>query len=164
MQTQMAEAMNKALGVQGMKPKTQMELIWRYIKDHPDTKLETLEAIFKRSTAQTLHSLWTRKMVTRTPETMRDRRGNIRQVYCYKVAMLDYELLPLPVKTKTAKAESSKKPGPPVAMPLPYPPLAEPQPSLAAPAVQPDDLDERINKMPVGEARAMYVKLKAIFG
>ena len=159
MQTQMAEAMNKALVAQGMKPKTQMELIWRYIKDHPGTKLKTLEAIFKRSTAQTLHSLWTRKMVTRTPETMRDRHGNIRQVYCYKVAMLDYELLPLPVKTKTGK-----KPGPPVAMPLPYPPLAEPQPSLAAPAAQPDDLDERIDKMSVGEARVMYVKLKAIFG
>ena len=157
MQTQMAEAMNKALGVQGMKPKTQMELIWRYIKDHPETKLKTLESIFKRSTAQTLHSLWIRKMVTRTPETMRDRHGNIRQVYCYKVAMLDYELLPLPVKTK-----SSRKPGSPVTMPLPYPPLAEPQPSLAA--AQPDDLDERINKMPVGEARVMYVKLKAIFG
>ncbi len=76
--------------------------------------------------------------------------------------MSDYELLPLPVKTKTVKAESSKKPVPPVAMPLPYPPRAEPQPSLAA--AQPDDLDERINKMPVGEARAMYVKLKAIFG
>lgn len=162
MQTQMAEAMNKALVAQGMKPKTQMELIWRYIKDHPETKLKTLEAIFKRSTAQTLHSLWTRKMVTRTPETMRDRHGNIRQVYCYKVAMLDYELLPLPVKTKTGKTKTGKKPGPPVAMPLPYPPLAEPQPSLAA--AQPDDLDERINKMPVGEARAMYVKLKAIFG
>ena len=157
MQTQMAEAMNKALVAQGMKPKTQMELIWRYIKDHPGTKLKTLEAIFKRSTAQTLHSLWIRKMVTRTPETARDRRGNIRQVYCYKVAMSDYEVLPLPVK-----AESSKKPGPPVAMPLPYPPLAEPQPSLAA--AQPDDLDERINKMSVGEARVMYVKLKTIFG
>ena len=150
MQTQMAEAMNKALVAQGMKPKTQMELIWRYIKDHPDTKLKTLEAIFKRSTAQTLHSLWIRKMVTRTPETVRGRQGNIRQVYCYKVAMSDYELLPLPVKTKTGK-----KPGSPVTMPLP---------SLAAPAAQPDDLDERINKLPVGEARAMYVKLKAIFG
>ena len=161
MQTQMTEAMNKALVAQGMKPKTQMELIWRYIKDHPGTKLKTLEDCFKRSTAQTLHSLWIRKMVTRTPETVRGRQGNIRQVYCYKVAMSDYEL-PLPVKTKTVKAESSKKPGPPVAMPLPYPPLAEPQPSLAA--AQPDDLDERINKMPVGEARAMYVKLKAIFG
>ena len=159
MQTQMAEAMNKALTVQGMKPKTQMELIWRHIKDHPSIKLKTLKSIFKRSTAQTLHSLWIRKMVTRTPETMRDRHGNIRQVYCYKVAMLDYELLPLPVKTKTGK-----KPGPPVTMPLPYPPLAEPQRSLAAPAAQPDDLDERINKMSVGEARAMYVKLKAIFG
>ena len=157
MQTQMAEAMNKALVAQGMKPKTQMELIWRYIKDHPETRLKTLEAIFKRSTAQTLHSLWIRKMVTRTPETVRGRQGNIRQVYCYKVAMLDYELLPLPVKTK-----SSRKPGPPVAMPLPYPPLAEPQLSLTA--AQPDDLDERINKMPVGEARVMYVKLKAIFG
>ena len=156
MQTQMAEAMNKALVAQGMKPKTQMELIWRYIKDHPGTKLKTLEDCFKRSTAQTLHSLWIRKMVTRTPETARDRRGNIRQVYCYKVAMSDYEVLPLPVKT-----ESSKKPGSPVTMPLPYPPLAEPQPSLAA---QPDDLDERINKMSVGEARVMYVKLKAIFG
>ena len=164
MQTQMAEAMNKALTVQGMKPKTQMELIWRYIKDHPGTKLKTLEAIFKRSTAQTLHSLWIRKMVTRTPETVRGRQGNIRQVYCYKVAMLDYELLPLPVKTKTIKTESSKKLGSPVAMPLPYLPLAEPQPSLAAPAAQPDDLDERINKMSVGEARATYVKLKAIFG
>ena len=159
MQTQMAEAMNKALVAQGMKPKTQMELIWRYIKDHPGTKLKTLEAIFKRSTAQTLHSLWIRKMVTRTPETVRDRHGNTRQVYYYKVAMPEYELLPLPVKK-----ESDKKPGPTVAMPLPYPPLAEPQPSLAAPAAQPDDLDERINKMPVGEARAMYVKLKAIFG
>ena len=159
MQTQMAEAMNKALVAQGMKPKTQMELIWRYIKDHPGTKLKTLEDCFKRSTAQTLHSLWIRKMVTRTLETARDRHGNIRQVYCYKVAMSDYEVLPLPVK-----AESSKKPGPPVAMPLPYPPLAEPQPSLAAPAAQPDDLDERINKMSVGEARVMYVKLKAIFG
>ena len=159
MQTQMAEAMNKALVAQGMKPKTQIELIWRHIKDHPSIKLKTLESIFKRSTAQTLHSLWTRKMVTRTPEAVRDRHGNIRQVYCYKVAMLDYELLPLPVKTKTIK-----KPGPPVAMPLPYPPLAEPQPSLAAPAAQPDDLDERINKMSVGEARATYVKLKAIFG
>ena len=157
MQTQMAEAMNKALVAQGMKPKTQMELIWRYIKDHPETKLKTLEAIFKRSTAQTLHSLWIRKMVTRTPETARDRHGNIRQVYCYKVAMSDYEMLPLPVKTETGK-----KLGSPVAMPLPYPPLAEPQPSLTA--AQPDDLDERINKMPVGEARVMYVKLKAIFG
>ena len=162
MQTQMAEAMNKALVAQGMKPKTQMELIWRYIKDHPGTKLKTLEAIFKRSTAQTLHSLWIRKMVTRTPETVRDRHGNIRRVYCYKVAMLDYELLPLPVKTKTVKTKTGKKLGPPVAMPLPYPPLAEPQPSLTA--AQPDDLDERINKMSVGEARAMYVKLKAIFG
>ena len=162
MQTQMAEAMNKALVAQGMKPKTQLELIWRYIKDHPETRLKTLEAIFKRSTAQTLHSLWIRKMVTRTPETVRGRQGNIRRVYCYKVAMSDYEVLPLPVKTKTGKAESSKKPGPPVAMPLPYPPLAEPQPSLAA--AQPDDLDERINKMSVGEARVMYVKLKAIFG
>lgn len=157
MQTQMAEAMNKALVAQGMKPKTQMELIWRYIKDHPGTKLKTLEAIFKRSTAQTLHSLWIRKMVTRTPEAVRYRHGNIRQVYCYKVAMSDYELLPLPVKTETVK-----KLGSPVAMPLPYPPLAEPQPSLAA--AQPDDLDERINKMSVGEARATYVKLKAIFG
>ena len=162
MQTQMAEAMNKALVAQGMKPKTQMELIWRYIKDHPETRLKTLEAIFKRSTAQTLHSLWIRKMVTRTPETVRGRQGNIRQVYCYKVAMSDYELLPLPVKTETVKAESSKKPGSPVTMPMPYPPLAEPQPSLTA--AQPDDLDERINKMPVGEARVMYVKLKAIFG
>ena len=166
MQTQMTEAMNKALvaqgmnlAAQGMKPKTQMELIWRYIKDHPETRLKTLEAIFKRATAQTLHSLWIRKMVTRTPETVRGRQGNIRQVYCYKVAMSDYELLPLPVKTETGK-----KPGSPVAMPLPYPPLAEPQPSLAAPAAQPDDLDERINKMSVGEARVMYVKLKAIFG
>lgn len=164
MQTQMAEAMNKALVAQGMKPKTQMELIWRYIKDHPGAKLKTLEAIFKRSTAQTLHSLWIRKMVTRTLETVRGRHGNIRQVYCYKVAMSDYEVLPLPVKTKTVKTESSKKPGPPVAMPLPYPPLAEPQPSLAAPAAQSDDLDEHINKMSVGEAHAMYVKLKAIFG
>ena len=42
MQTQMAEAMNKALVAQGMKPKTQMELIWRYIKDHPDTKLKAI--------------------------------------------------------------------------------------------------------------------------
>ena len=157
MQTQMTEAMNKALVAQGMKPKTQMELIWRHIKDHPSIKLKTLEAIFKRSTAQTLHSLWIRKMVTRTTEAVRVRQGNIRQVYCYKVAMSDYELLPLPVKTETGK-----KLGSPVAMPLPYPPLAEPQPSLAA--AQPDDLDERINKMPVGEARAMYVKLKAIFG
>ena len=162
MQTQMAEAMNKALVAQGMKPKTQMELIWRYIKDHPGTKLKTLEAIFKRSTAQTLHSLWIRKMVTRTTEAVRARQGNIRQVYCYKVAMSDYEMLPLPVKTETVKTESSKKPGPPVTMPLPYPPLAEPQPSLAA--AQPDDLDERINKMSVGEARATYVKLKTIFG
>ena len=162
MQTQMTEAMNKALVAQGMKPKTQMELIWRYIKDHPGTKLKTLEDCFKRSTAQTLHSLWIRKMVTRTPETARDRRGNIRKVYYYKVAMSDYEVLPLPVKAETVKAESSKKPGSPVAMPLPYPPLAEPQPSLSA--AQPDDLDERINKMPVGEARVMYVKLKAIFG
>ena len=159
MQTQMAEAMDKALVAQGMKPKTQMELIWRHIKDHPSIKPKTLKAIFKRSTAQTLHSLWIRKMVTRTPETVRGRQGNIRQVYCYKVAMLDYELLPLPVKTKTGR-----KPGAPVAMPLPYLPLAEPLPSLAAPAAQPDDLDERINKMSVGEARAMYVKLKAIFG
>lgn len=168
MQTQMAEAMNKALVAQGMKPKTQMELIWRYVKDHPGVKLKTLEAIFKRSTAQTLHSLWIRKMVTRTPETTRDRHGNIRQVYCYKVAMSDYELLPLPTKTRTVKTETVetetvKKPGPAVAMPLPYPPLAEPQPSLAVLAKS-DDLDERINKMSVGEARATYVKLKAIFG
>lgn len=159
MQTQMAEAMNKALVAQGVKPKTQMELIWRYIKDHPGTRLKTLESIFKCSTAQTLHTLWIRKMVIRTPETVRDRHGNTRQVYCYKVAMPEYELLPLPVKPETIK-----KSGPTVAMPLPYPPLTEPQPSLAAPAAQPDDLDERINKMPVGEARVMYVKLKAIFG
>ena len=40
MQTQMAEAMNKALVAQGMKPKAQVELIWRYIKDHPRNQIQ----------------------------------------------------------------------------------------------------------------------------
>lgn len=159
MQTQMAEAMNKALVAQGMKPKTQTELVWRYIKDHPKVKLKTLESVFKRSTAQTVHSLWIRGMVTRTQEPVLV-KGQTKHLYCYKVAMPEYELLPLPVKPK-----NKKRAEPPMAMPLPalvYPPVVQPPPT--AKEAKADDLDERINKMPIGEARAMYAKLKAIFG
>ena len=78
MQTQMAEAMNKALVAQGMKPKTQIELIWRYIKDHPGTKLKTLEAIFKRST---IHAIMQEVHQDSGPRTREASIGVIRETY-----------------------------------------------------------------------------------
>lgn len=167
MQTQMALAMNEALKSKGLPPKSQAELMWRYIKDHPGIKLSSLEKVFTRSTPQTLHSLHIRKMVTRTTETTLV-RGNKRSVFCYKVAMPEYELLPLPAKPKKASAVQLPLTLPsaaPAPLPMPLPQLAE----QAAPTPAPkqlanDDLDEYIDSLSVGKARKLYTKLKVIFG
>lgn len=167
MQTQMALAMNEALKSKDLPTKSQAELVWRYIKDHPGIKLCALEKVFTRSAAQTLHSLHIRKMVTRTTETTLV-RGNKRSVFCYKVAMPEYELLPLPVKPVRPGEPANSKAVPPQ-LPLPLPPLAAAAPLAppAAPAAKQlanDDLDEYIDSLSVGKARKLYAKLKVIFG
>ena len=153
MNTQMAIAMNEALKAKGIPPKPQTELVWRYIKDHPGIKLSALGKVFTHSVAQTLHALYIRKMVIRTPETTLV-KGRKREVFTYKVAMPEYELLPLPVKAQKAAAPA------PLPMPLPaFPVYAQTPKQLAS-----DDLDEYIDSLPLGKARKLYAKLKAIFG
>lgn len=165
MQTQMALAMNEALKSKNLPIKSQVELMWRYIKDHPGIKLSALEKVFTRSAAQTLHSLHIRKMVTRTTETTLV-RGNKRSVFCYKVAMQEYELLPLPDKPKKASAVQLPLALPSAApSPLPMPQLAEQAaPAPATKQLANDDLDEYIDSLSVGKARKLYAKLKVIFG
>lgn len=155
MNTQMAIAMNEALKAKGLPPKPQIELVWRYIKDHPGIKLSALDKVFTHSVAQTLHTLYIRKMVIRTPETTLV-GGRKREVFTYKVAMPEYELLPLPVKAQKAAAPAPA----PLPMPLPaFPVYAQTPKQLAS-----DELDEYIDSLPLGKARKLYAKLKVIFG
>ena len=99
-------------------------------------------------------------MVIRTPETTLV-KGRKREVFTYKVAMPEYELLPLPVKAQKAAAPAQKAAAPaPLPMPLPaFPVYAQTPKQLAS-----DELDEYIDSLPLGKARKLYAKLKAIFG
>ena len=168
MNTQMAIAMNEALKAKGLPPKPQTELVWRYIKDHPGIKLSALDKVFTHPVAQTLHALYIRKMVIRTPETTLV-KGHQREVFTYKVAMPEYELLPLPAKPqKPKKASAVQLPlalpsAAPSPLPMPLPQLAE-QAAPAPKQLANDDLDEYIDSLSVGKARELYAKLKVIFG
>lgn len=166
--TQMAQAISKAMETAGRKPKPMTERVWNHIKDNPRIGLKALEGVFGPTVAQTIHALHLRKMVTRITEPRRMPAGSVRNIYLYSVAMREYELLPLPSKNAAAVA-SAPRPG------LGFPGRPAPQaltPSFAppsAPAPKPkelasDRLDEYIDGLPVGEARLLFIKLKAIFG
>lgn len=168
MQTQMAQALVAA----GVKPKPLMERVWHYIRDNPNANLAKVESVYGPSSKQTIHSLYCRKMLTRRIEERRIGGGSMRSIYLYKVAMPEYELLPLPVKPK---AEAVKAVNPPKVRAeageavMPSQPASELSLSTVKFAATPPPtdasakLDSYIDSLTVGEARQLYSKLKAIF-
>ena len=139
--------MVQAFQAAGVKQKPLIERVWTYIKDHPDSKLSAVTAIYGPTTAQTVHALYVRKMLTRKSVPQRAKDGRIREIFEYRAAMETYELLPLPLKTKTAAREIVTKK-----------PITELKPASST-----TTLDAYIDSLTVAEARALYQKLKNIF-
>ena len=139
--------MTQAFQAAGVKQKPLIERVWTYIKDHPNSKLSAVTAIYGPTAAQAVNTLYMRKMLTRRSVTQRTKDGRIREIFEYRAAMETYELLPLPLKTKTAAREIVTQ---------------KPLTGLK-PASSTTTLDAYIDSLTVAEARALYQKLKNIF-
>ena len=139
--------MTQAFQAAGVKQKPLIERVWTYIKDHPNSKLSAVTAIYGSTAAQAVNTLYMRKMLTRRSVTQRTKDGRIREIFEYRAAMETYELLPLPLKTKTAAREI-----------VTQKPLTELKPANFV-----TTLDAYIDGLTVAEARALYQKLKNIF-
>lgn len=139
--------MTQAFQAAGVKQKPLIERVWTYIKDHPNSKLSAVTAIYGSTAAQAVSTLYVRKMLTRRSVTQRTKDGRIREIFEYLTAMETYELLPLPLKTKTVAREIVTKK-----------PLTELKPASST-----TTLDAYIDSLTVAEARALYQKLKNIF-
>lgn len=180
MQTQMAQALVAA----GVKPKPLMERVWHYIRDNPNANLAKVESVYGPSSKQTIHSLYCRKMLTRRIEERRIGGGRVRSIYLYKVAMQEYELLPLPAKPKDWVPKTKSPPAPaqapaaamaaplvpakPVPTPAYAPNPAMPVPTPAAPTPTPAPCSgwpaSYVDGLKVSDARLLYAHLKALFG
>ena len=139
--------MTQAFQAAGVKQKPLIERVWTYIKDHPDSKLSAVSAIYGPTAAQAVSTLYVRKMLTRKNVPQRTKDGRIRGLFEYRAAMATYELLPLPLKTKPVASEI-----------VTHKPLTELKPASSA-----TTLDAYIDGLTVAEARALYQKLKNIF-
>lgn len=139
--------MTQAFQAAGVKQKPLMERVWTHIKDHPDSKLSAVTTIYGPTAAQAVNTLYTRKMLTRKGVPQRAKDGRIREIFEYRAAMETYELLPLPLKTKTVAREI----------------VTQKPPTELKPASSATTLDAYIDGLTVAEARALYQKLKNIF-
>lgn len=151
MNTQMAEALKQA----GIRPKSLYERVWLHIQYHPGSTAANVVAVFGASATQAVSDMFARKMLTRTA-TNTLVKGIRRDIFCYKVAMREYELQPKPAKLKAAVATPAAK--------APAPEALEPWVPAAKPPTESDELDSYINGLTVGKAHLLYVKLKKLFG
>ena len=150
-----------------LQPKTQMEQVWLWIKDHPNITLSRLNSAMKHIPEGNIGSL-TAQMVKRGMlETTEQRsptahiRGK-KTVNGYRVPanMPSYELLPLPPKVE--------KPQRPVQQPTQQqsaPAVIQAPEPAAAKQQEPSLLDnEDVSRWPLTKAIAVYRQLRTILG
>lgn len=150
-----------------LQPKTQMEQVWLWIKDHPNITLSRLNSAMKHIPEGNIGSL-TAQMVKRGMlETTEQRsptahiRGK-KTVNGYRVPanMPSYELLPLP-----PKVEKPQRPVQPTT-PQPITPAETKAPEPAAAKQQEPSLldNEDVSRWPLTKAIAVYRQLRTILG
>lgn len=103
----MKTALTTALTGTGLKPKTQVERIWNWLKDHPDQtsrRLQTELKIPQSSVSSLLTQMVKRNMLSRKTET--DRFG-VRLTYRISPSMKEFELLPASKTTQPKKPSSA---------------------------------------------------------
>lgn len=151
----MQTALKSALATdKNLKPKPYTEQVWLWLRDHPRSRLQTLNKVFKRSMASTVNSLKTRGMLK--TEIERDPRTNNRKISFYSVLEKEYDLLPMPALKAPPKAKKLPEPAP-AAIPAPIA-IAIPSPEPVV-TVTPDfDIDA----LTLGQARALFAKLSRI--
>lgn len=157
-------ALKSALATdKNLKLKPYTEQAWLWLRDHPRSRLQTLNKVFKREMASTVNNLKTRGMLK--TEIERDPRTNNRHISFYSVLEKEYDLLPMPaLKAPQLKAppKAKKLPEPaPTAIPAP----AEVPVTVAIPSPEPvgtvtPDFD--IDALTLGQARALFAKLSRI--
>jgi hypothetical protein len=147
----MTNALTTALVTAGLPDMPMTKRIWLWIQDHPGCTMQDIYKGLKTPTGITgtrISDLHSRKMITRTRSFRNTIKGKV-DVFELRVTMKEYELLPRPAKiTHPVVAQPSVEHEP------------APQPRFAI--VRKNSID--IDAMPVGEARALYQKLHAIFG
>lgn len=152
-------ALKSALATdKNLKLKPYTEQAWLWLRDHPRSRLQTLNKVFKREMASTVSNLKTRGMLK--TEIERDPRTNNRKISFYSVLEKEYDLLPMPALKAPPKAKKLPEPAP-TAIPAP----AEVPVTIAIPSPEPvvtvtPDFD--IDALTLGQARALFAKLSRI--
>lgn len=146
-------ALKSALATdKNLKLKPYTEQAWLWLRDHPRSRLQTLNKVFKREMASTVNNLKIRGMLK--TEIERDPRTNNRHISFYSVLEKEYDLLPMPALKAPPKAKKLPEPAPTV---IPAP-IAIPSPEPVV-TVTPDfDIDA----LTLGQARALFAKLSRI--
>ena len=150
----MTNALTTALVTAGLPDMPMTKRIWLLIQDHPNCTIQDICKVLNIDIGIAgirVADLYHRKMITRTRSFRNTIKGKV-DVFELRVTMKEYELLPRPAKTTrpvVAQPSVEHEPTPPT-----------PQPRFAI--VRKNSID--IDAMPVGEARALYQKLHAIFG
>lgn len=146
-------ALKSALATdKNLKLKPYTEQAWLWLRDHPRSRLQTLNKVFKREMASTVNNLKSRGMLK--TEIERDPRTNNRKISFYSVLEKEYDLLPMPALKAPPKAKKLPEPAPTV---IPAP-IAIPSPEPVV-TVTPDfDIDA----LTLGQARALFAKLSRI--
>lgn len=149
------QAVAKTAAANGVPVKmpTRMNVVWRWLKDHPNrTSPEVAKAVHiqEQQVYALIWQMFQRKMLTRQRGS---RMG--KGVWEYTAVGKEYELLPMPPKSNAA-AE------PPVATPdLTADETASPDKMPDTPPAPPK-FD--IEVYTLGELRTIYAELKALFG
>jgi hypothetical protein len=157
---QMTEAIVKA----GLaKPKTQQQRVWEMLKDHPDIPASRLAKMLsdvkESSVSSLLVQMQHRGMVhiEKRPMRVPGPHGMYeRSTHFYRAIGDKYELKPIKRVPKKAPPSTPKQAELPLAAPAPQAPTPAPQ------AAAPTTVD--INALMVGEAHALYLALKKLFG
>lgn len=161
--------------VPALQPKGQMEQVWLWIRDHPESTIRRLKVDLKHLPPDNISSLVAqlchRKMVDYKLVLVRPvPKFGKAEVKAYTVTMKTYELLPSPV-VKKAKAKAKEKnaaPTPPAQAlqkalkSLESVTLAAVRPPVPEPTPEQQGID--VQKLPVSEALRLYRDLRAIFG
>lgn len=154
------QAVAKTAAANGVPVKmpTRMEVIWRWVKDHPNrTSSEVAKAVHV-DTQQVYALIWQmlqRKMLARQRGS---RMG--KGVWEYTAVGKEYELLPMPPKPKDA----AETPTPPAAAEILHfaPDEAAALDKMLDIPPAPPKFD--IEVYTLGELRAIHAQLKALFG
>ena len=161
----MTTVMEHAIKSAGIATPTQMERVWRIIKDHPGITSRRVGEMAKMDhpiAASYCSQLMSRRMVdvTYTPMLLKLGRGmGTRNIATYRVTKQVYDVLPkchdqavdlLPGKGKSSEVKLIS--------------FATAEEKVAAPVQVPPTSKIDIDKLTVMEAKELYLKLHKMFG